>query len=231
MRRAVLTICMMALTACGAHVSAPAAPADAGAKLLAMPTVEPTPAPGNIPAATPNPETRVMGVDFSRPLTVACTSDWPAGGPPTLRELLNAVRPGYPFGLAAALVSVQSVGAGTYNTPDGRRWTKAWVAQGNDPEIYTPFTFSVIRPLSASGGLASSDVITAFLNGGKTPYGDETESCIGQPTVTPVRAGMEAVVIFGGKLTAAGVNRPSVTTFDVVRGDAVVTMRGTEPIP
>lgn len=180
---------------------------------------------------TPGP----VNVDLSRPVTAqSLCGDYPPGGPTTLGQYLSAVS-ATGWGRTAAVVTITSgPGAAIYNTPDGSRWSEAWRAAGHALEIYTPYGFTVVRPLSP--GLTAGQKVTGYVEGGAMPNGDNEGSCTGQPSVPHVLPGRQAVVIFGGNMKDLNTG-PTVSLFDViqgkdgVQGSYVVTERGREPIP
>jgi hypothetical protein len=229
-----VAVAATALAACGE---------SGDARLSAAPVQSPAPA----TAAAPMAGSLLAGaashpaggrIDMSRPVRQTMQCDYSARGVPTLAGELQSVSPdGHPY-RAAALVAVVSIGAAVWNTPDGGRPAQAAVDADplHPPTLYTPYTFTVQRVVAAGAGLSAGQTVTGYVWGGTTPFGDSVQSCLGQPTVAPVHPGWSAVVIFGGELaggsTSAGrLQRPVVSVFDIVRGNAVVTYRGIEPIP
>jgi hypothetical protein len=211
----------LAVTACGEVVPPSAPPAPSASVHAAASVVPGSPVPPAVGTAV-----GPTGIDLSRPLVhSASCGDYSAYGPPKLADILSLVKPSDQLYTAAAVMTVSSVGATLYNTPNGERWTAEWLAAGHDPLIFTSYTFTVQRPLSS--GLAAGQQVVAYVPGGKI-NGDTDDECIGAPTIPNPRARAHAVVILGAK-SAAG--PPVVSVFDVMYGSAVVTPRGTEPIP
>jgi len=226
-----------ALSACGAAVqeTAPASSnlGTAAQSVSAPDTQTPGPLIGRPPAGQAPGAQRI---DLSQPVkTQATCGDWPSSGPPTLQQYLSEVAPSSGLYRTAAIATVASApGAPVYNSPDGKRWTQAWIAAGHSPDIYTPYQFTVQRPLTS--GLATGQKITGYVEGGAMANGDSVTSCSGQPSVANPTTGRQALVIFGGNMkdSAGG---PTVGLFDVcslapcTKGTSVVTQRGQEPAP
>lgn len=155
----------------------------------------------------------------------------------TLPQNLALVRDGDSFARAAAVVTIVSVGAAVWNTPDGHRYTQAETNAGTavQPQVMTPYVLTVQHPLSSVGGLTAGQKITGYAPGGTTAFGDTTQSCIGQPTVQNPQPGWQAVVILGQEMdrpvSTGSLVRPTITVFDVISNGQAVTPWGLEPVP
>lgn len=217
------------LTACGAVARIPEAQsaAHAPATPLSSPTLSPGAYVGR-PSAMPAPRPHV---DLSHPGygTFATCGDYPQNyQPPTIAQDIadpsRAVR-------VAALVTIDSVKAPIYNTPDGQRWTQAWYDAGHDLDIYTPYVVTVNRVLSG-GGVTAGQRLTVYDEGGRMPNGDMVRtSCEAQPTLGDPQPGVQAVMGLSGPIPGLSTG-PTVTLFDVVRdGQVVVAYGSPQPIP
>jgi hypothetical protein len=230
-QRLLLLAAAGALSACGAAAEQSAPPPPSLASAAQAPSNPGGQTPGRLLGHPPTGQAAgPLPIDLSQPLkTQATCGDWPRSGPPTLQQSLSEVAPDSARFRTAAIVTVlSSAGAPIYNTPDGARWTQAWLNARHTPDIYTPYAFTVQRPLAP--GLTAGQRITGYVEGGTMPNGDEMKSCTGQPSVAGPAAGSQAVVIFGGSVPDLSIG-PTVTLFDVVEGSSVVTYRGREPIP
>jgi len=236
MRR--LIIAMLAgglLSACGASAVANLTASKGGPNHTAAPTASQTP--GRY-LGTPPPITRHhSNLNMSQPVhqDVLC-GDYPAGGPPTLAETIQAVQPTSAGDRAAVVATLVSIGTAVWNTPDGHRWTQAEINAGTavPPSVYTPFVLQVQRVLGNTTGLTVGQTITGYLNGGQTPYGDLISACQGAPIVTP-QPGWSVVAIFGGEVDtptmSAVPRRPIIWELDIIKDGAVQTQHGSQPIP
>ena len=224
------------LSACGGARAASLTASKGDPNHTAAPTASQTP--GRF-LGTPPPIARYHGgtLNMSQPVhqAVLC-GDYMAGGPPSLAQTIRAVQPASPADRAAVVATIVGIGTAVWNTPDGHRWTQAEIDAGTvvPASVYTPFELKVQRVLGNTTELAVGQIITGYLHGGQTPYGDFVSVCDGAPVVTP-QPGWSVVAIFGGEVDtqtlSATLRRPIIMELDVIKDGAVQTQQGPQPLP